>query len=217
MVDKHPFLRISGVVYVALATNLLLVLTSLPVLVLATLVRPGDAVIPLALAIIAAVPGLPAAFEVFRRNSDEGSLSVARTYFAAWWRHLRASLLVGSVVVTILGVLVVDVAWALGSSIGALLIPVLVAAIVATVAVGLGVLVGRLDRPDTRLPALAKASVYLMVRRWCLTIASIAGLLFWGTVVRALPALGLGIVTAPLLYLVWANTRHSLSPILREA
>lgn len=217
MVENHLFLRISGVIYLALGTNVLLAIASLPLLVVSATLSPAEGLLPYALASAAAVPGVMAAFAAFRSYSDEGSVSVVRSFLSAWWAHLPTSLPIGAALTVLVSVLAVDIVWASGSRVGAVAIPVLVAAIIGAVAVALGVLTGRLDRPDASLRSLAKASVYLMARRWYLTLASVGGLLALGAIVATQPVLGLGVAAAPLLYLVWANTRYSLQPILRKA
>ena len=178
---------------------------------------PPEAWLPWGLATVIAVPSLPAAFEVFRRYSDDGSVSVVRTFAHSWWRHLRRSLQVGVVAALAIGVLVVDIAWTWGHPVGAVAVPVLATGVVLTAIVALGCLVGLVDRPDATLRGLAKAVVYLMLHRWYLTALSVIAAATLGAVIARQPGLGLGIAAAPLLYLVWANTRHTLDTDPRKA
>lgn len=214
---QHLFLNISGVLYVGLATNVLLAVSSAPLLAVLLFTDPTQAVLLVALAAVLAAPGLPAAFEVFASFSDTGEAKPLRSFVSGWWRHLRRSLAVGAAAVGVLTLLTVDLAWAWGKPIGAAAIPLLVTAMVVTAAVALAVLVGSVERPAEPLRRLAKAGVYLMVRNLHLTALSATGVAVLVTIIVHQPALGLGIATAPLLYIVWANTRRSLHPLLRKA
>jgi hypothetical protein len=61
---------------------------------------------------------------------------------------------------------------------------------------------------------VVKASIYLGVRRWHLTIVSIAVLATQAVLFTTLPAVALGLTAAPALYLAWANSRYTLQPVL---
>ena len=58
---------------------------------------------------------------------------------------------------------------------------------------------------------------FLAVRRWYLTLASLFVLALLLTLLTAKPALAIGLAAAPLLYVVWANGRYSLRPVLPAA
>jgi len=85
---------------------------------------------------------------------------------------------------------------------------------VLAVATALLTLVVLAERPTVRLRDAVRASLYLGVRRWYLTAVSLAVLLLLVQVVAQKPALGLGLVATPLLYVVWAGSRYSLRPAL---
>jgi len=70
------------------------------------------------------------------------------------------------------------------------------------------------ERPTARLRDAGRASVYLAVRRWYFTGVSLVVLVLLVQVVAQKPALGLGILATPLLYVVWAGSRYSLRPAL---
>lgn len=217
MTDLHLFTRISNLLYVGLATNLLLAVSSLPLLVVVIGLDPTQALVPLAIATVIATPGLPAVFEVFRRYSDEGSVEVVRTFLRAWLHHLRRSLQVGLLAVIAAAVFAVDIVWVWRQPFGAIAVPLLGIGVGLTAAITLGCLVAVVDRPDASLRILAKAAGYLMLRRWYLTAVSTVAAAALCAVVAQRPALGIGIAAAPLLYLMWANTRHALTPILGKA
>jgi len=88
---------------------------------------------------------------------------------------------------------------------------VLMVLVVATTILTLVVLA---ERPTVRLRDALRASLYLGVRRWYLTGVSLVVLVLLVQVVAQKPALGLGLVATPLLYLVWAGSRYSLRPAL---
>ena len=61
---------------------------------------------------------------------------------------------------------------------------------------------------------LVKVCAFLAVRRWYLTVASLVVLAIGQAVLGVSPLLALGLASAPLLYLVWANSRFTLRPVL---
>jgi len=70
------------------------------------------------------------------------------------------------------------------------------------------------ERPRARVRDLLRAALYLAARRWYLTVVSLLVLGLLCTLIAARPALGLGLAAAPLLYVVWANSRYALLPVL---
>ena len=217
MTDLHLFQRVSSLLYVGLATNLLLAVSSLPLLAVVIGLDPTQALLPLSIATVLAMPGLPAVFEVFRRYSDEGSVDVVRTFLRAWRRHLRRSLQIGLLAVIAVAVFAIDIVWAWRQPFGAIAVPLLGIGVALTAVVTLGCLVAVVDRPDASLRDVAQAAGYLMLRRWYLTALSTVAVAALYALIAQQPALGIGIAAAPLLYLVWANTRHALTPILGKA
>lgn len=209
----HPFLKVSGVAYLGLMTNLLLVASSLPLVVLLLLTDPTVSWPLLAVAAVLAAPGLPAAFAVFSAHAD-GESAVVRPFLRAWRRHALRALLLGAATVSAVVVLAVDVAWASRSQFGAVATPVAALLGGLALAASLGATVAITERPDVSLGRLLKASLYLMVRRWYLTVVSLAAAGVLVAIIAERPAIGLGVAVAPLLYVVWANTRYTLRPIL---
>lgn len=214
MAENHLFLKVSGIAYVALMTNFLMVLTSLPLVVLLLATDPAATWPLVAAAAVLAAPSLPAAFTVFAGYSDAGDVAVVRNYFGAWRRHALRGWLLGGLTVGLCTVLAVDIAWAFGQPVGAVAIPVFATLIVLVAGIGLGGLVAVTERPELRLAALARAAIYLMAKRWYLTLLSLGAFVVLLAITAERPAVGLGVVAAPLLYLAWANTRFTLRPIL---
>jgi hypothetical protein len=77
------------------------------------------------------------------------------------------------------------------------------------------VLVVLAEHPGTRLRDAARAALYLGVRRWYLSLFSLLALVLFEALLAARPAIAIGVVASPLLYVVWANSRFTLIPIGR--
>jgi uncharacterized membrane protein YesL len=135
----------------------------------------------------------------------------------AWRATARPATLWAAAATAALVVLAVDAAAAWRHPIGALALPVLAVLALLTVTTALLGLVTIAERPAARLRDVARACLYLGVRRWYLTGLSLLVLALLGQFVAARPALALGFAAAPLLYVVWANTRFTLRPALDPA
>lgn len=204
-------------VFVALAANLLLVLGCLP-LVAALFTTDATRSWPLyALLAPACAPGVCGVFAVMSAYSTGRSTAVLRTFGRAWRATARKAALWAAAVSAVLVVLGVDARWAWGHRVGALALPLLAMLGLLTVATGLLGLVTIAERPGARLRDVARACVYLAVRRWYLTAMSLLVLALLGQLATARPALALGLAAAPLLYVAWANSRFSLRPALDPA
>ncbi|PWD50669.1 hypothetical protein C8046_08380 [Serinibacter arcticus] len=107
-----------GTVYLVMATNIMLAVASLPLLVLLVTTDPSASWPVLALAAVAAAPGLSAACAVFAGFTTQRSTDVVRTFARAWLTHLRRSLAIGGLAVAVATVLVVDLVWAAGTRLG---------------------------------------------------------------------------------------------------
>ncbi|MFI6235839.1 hypothetical protein ACIBD9_19970 [Micromonospora sp. NPDC050784] len=201
-------------IYVALVTNLLLVLGCLPLVTLAFTTEAARSWPLYALTAPLCAPGLCAVFAVMSAYSVGDSGGVLRTYGRAWRATARPAMLWTAAAMTTLVVLAVDARAAWGHRVGALALPVLATLIVLTVATTLLGLVTIVDRPAARLRDVARACVYLAVRRWYLSAASLLVLVLLAQILAARPAIALGLAAAPLLYVVWANSRFTLRAAL---
>jgi len=159
-------------------------------------------------------PALVGVFAVMTAFGGSGRGGVLRTFGSAWRASFRRATAVCALATLTLVVLGVDIAWAWGRTVGAVAIPVLVTLMVLVVATTILTLVVLAERPTVRLRDALRASLYLGVRRWYLTGVSLVVLVLLVQVVAQKPALGLGLVATPLLYLVWAGSRYSLRPAL---
>ncbi|MEU8283902.1 hypothetical protein AB0C01_06140 [Micromonospora sp. NPDC048905] len=210
----HTMTAVFDGIYAALTTNVLLVLGCLPLVTLAFTTDAARSWPLYALTAPLCAPGLCAAFAVMSAYSAGDTGGVLRTYGRAWRATARPAMLWTAAAMTALVVLAVDARAAWGHRVGALALPVLATLIVLTVATALLGLVTLADRPTARLREVARTCVYLAVRRWYLTAVSLLVLVLLAQLLAARPAIALGLAAAPLLYVVWANSRFTLRAAL---
>jgi uncharacterized membrane protein YesL len=210
---------IFGLVYLALMTNVLLVCACLPMIAALLTTDPGRSWPLLALLAPGCAPGLCAAFAVLAAWTADRSTPVAATFLRAWRATARRALALGVITTAALVVLGVDVRAAWGHPVGAAAIPVLLVVMTLIVATALLVAVVLAERPTVRLRDAGRVCLYLAVRRWYLTVVSLAVLALLHALLAGYPALALGLAATPLLYVVWANSRFTLepSPLMRSA
>ncbi|PRY68413.1 putative membrane protein YesL [Glaciihabitans tibetensis] len=212
-ISHGTYTMIAGVIYLALITNVLLVVSCLPLVILLITTDPALSWPMLAAAAPLCAPGLTAAFATFRAFG-RGGVTPARTFLAAWrttWRH---SLVVGAAVTGIVVIFLADIRFFSDSPLAIAVVPALGVLTALVAATGLLSLVAIADEPRARLRDVVKASIYLGVRNWHLTIVSLAVLATQIVLFTSLPAVALGLTAAPALYLAWANSRYSLLPVL---
>lgn len=213
LVSQELYELVFGTVYTGLMTNLLLVVGCLPVVLLVVATDLAVTWPVLALTAPLAAPALTAAFAVFAAYRD-GSTTVVRTFVQAWRQHARRSLAVGALATGVVVVTGVDVAFFWGRTAGAVAIPVLVTLLAGALVTAVHALAAVPELPGARLRDLLRAALFLGVRRWYLSAGSLVVLGLLAGVVGTRPAVGLGFVAAPLLYVVWANARFALGPVL---
>jgi uncharacterized membrane protein YesL len=217
LVSQEMFELAFGTVYTGLVTNLMLVVACLPAVVLLmttdpTVSWPAYAVVAPLLA-----PALTAAFAVFSAFSATGSTTAVRTFSRAYRAHFRRAIAIGVLATAAVVVLAVDVAAVWGSRVGAAAIPVFATLIVLALATTVVALAAVPELGAVRLSRLLRASLYLAVRRWYLSAASLLVLTLLGGVVVARPAVGLGLAAAPLLYVVWGGSRYALRAVVPDS
>jgi uncharacterized membrane protein YesL len=212
---RHETLgAIFDIVYVALMTNLLLVVGCLPLVAGLLVTDPARSWPLLALVAPSCAPGLCAVFAVLSAFSTGRSTSVLSTFGWTWRASWRRATALGSVATAALVVLGVDARAAWGRPVGAIAIPVLVVAMVLVVSTSLLALVVLAERPAARLRDVLRGCLYLAARRWYLTVLSLAVLALLEALLASRPAIALGLAAAPLLYVVWANSRFTLRAAL---
>jgi uncharacterized membrane protein YesL len=201
-------------VYVALMTNVLLAAASLPLVVGLLTTDPARTWPLLALAAPLCGPGLCATFAVLAGFTADRSTPVIRTFVGAWRASLRRATVLGAITTAALLVLGVDARAAWGRPVGAAAIPLLVVAMALIVSTTLLTLIVLAERPAVRLRDAIRVCLYLAVRRWYLTLLSLAVLAVLEALVASRPVIALGLAAVPLLYVVWANSRFTLNAAL---
>jgi uncharacterized membrane protein YesL len=212
-ISHDTYSTLINVVYLGLITNALLLVSSLPVVLLLVTTDPTYSWPLLAIAAPLSAPGITGAFSAFRAYG-RGETTPARAFIAGWRASWRRAMVWGALVVVVVVVLLVDVRMLASAAAGVVIVPVLGVLTVITAAIALVGLAGIAEAPKARLRDVLKATAYLSVRRWYLSVVS---LLVVGTQLAVfinLPAVGIGLTAAPALYLAWANSRFTLRPVL---
>ncbi|GAA2633730.1 hypothetical protein [Paractinoplanes durhamensis] len=202
------------IAYVGLMTNVLLILSCAPLVVLLMTTDPARSWPLLALFAPLAGPGLCGAFAVLAAYSADRDTAAARTFARVWRASARRAAPLTAAATAVVVVLGVDLRFVWGRQAGALVIPILVVAMILVVATALPALVVLSERPAVRVRDACRVSLYLAVRHWYLTLFSLAVLGLFEALLSSRPALALGLAAAPLLYLVWAGSRFSLNAVL---
>lgn len=205
-----------GAVYLGLATNVLLAVGNLPLLALLLTTDPAASWPWLAAVVPLSAPAVVAAFAAFRAHAS-GSPDVIRDFIAgyrrAWWRSLALAALATLVLV----VLLIDVRYFSDSPIGVVVIPLLGVLLLLAVSMCVLGFTALAEVPQARLRDVLWASLYFGLRRWYLTAGSLVVLAAFVWFFTTMPALALGLAAAPAFYLAWANSRHTLLPVLDVA
>ncbi|HMT86769.1 MAG TPA: DUF624 domain-containing protein [Arachnia sp.] len=215
-VSHDTYQLVFGIAYLGLMTNAMLTIACLPLIALLALTDPAQTWPLIAAFAPLAGPALAAAFTVFRRYSDEGSVAVVRGFWKAWRATARRALTLGAATSAALVVLSVNLQVRAVGELSALTVPLLGVLAVLVVATCLTGLVAVAEAPDASLREIVTVSAVLGLRRWYLTavslvvLGSLAGFFF------VKPALAIGLAAAPLLYVVWAGGRHTLKPAIVE-
>jgi len=202
-----------GAVYLGLMTNLLLAVACAPALLLLITTDPVHSWPLLAVAAPLCGPAVVAAFAAFA-DHRAGGVSVVRTFVRAWLQAWRRPFVLGVAATAVVVVALVDVKAASTASFGIVVAPALLVLAVLAVTVALLGLAAYAEAPTAPLMRVAKAALYFGVRRWWLTLVSLAVLGTQFAVFTNVPAIGIGLTAAPALYLAWANCRFSLRTVL---
>lgn len=213
LVSHDTWAAMIGMLYLGLIVNLLLLVSSLPLVVLLIATDPMLSWPLLALAAPLCAPGVAAAFRAFR-EPGEGARGPLRAFRAGLRDTWRRALLIGIAVVAVVAVLLVDVKMLASSSAAVFTVPLLGVLAVLAVAVGVLALVAIAEVPGAPLRDVLRASAVLGVRRWYLTAASLVALVVQVGLFAAAPAIGLGISASAILFFVWTNSRFTLRPVL---
>ena len=216
-ISHEVYATVFSVVYLGLMTNVLLLVGCLPVVVVLLTTDTALSWPVVALLAPLSAPAVAAAFAVFSAYSADPTIGVIRTFVRSWRAVFRRAATLGVLAAAVLVVLGVDGYAAWGRPAATWAVPVLAVLVVLVVATTVLGLVALAEVPRARLRDVLRACLFLGVRRWYLTVASLLVLALLLTLLTAKPALAIGLAAAPLLYVVWANGRHSLRPVLPVA
>jgi hypothetical protein len=210
----HTFLTVSTTLYLILAVSVLTTLATAPVWALALLTDVTVTWFPLTLALPLLAPALFAAFATFRGHA-EGECAVIRPWARAWVQGVRRAGPFGLGLAALVVVLAADVLFVAGQAVAALALPGL--AVVAAVALVtfVAAVAAAEEFPDLTRFVTAKAALACAVRGLGWSLVTLAVLAVYAVLLTGVPGWGLGVATAPVLYVAWANARRVLRP-LRE-
>ncbi|WP_312172816.1 DUF624 domain-containing protein [Microbacterium sp.] len=212
-VSHDAWATILGVVYLGLMVNFLVLVAASPLVVLLMTTDPALSWPLLAVAAPLAAPALSGAFTAFR-EFGRGEPQVVRSFLRGWKATARKGMLIGAVASASVVVLLVDLRAVSASPASVMIVPVLALLVVIAVATALVALVALAEEPAARMRDIIKAALYLCVRRWYLTALSLAVLGVQVGLFTTMPAIAIGLTCAPALYVVWANSRYTLRPVL---
>lgn len=215
-ISYETYLSFAGLAYLCLATNLMLVVAALPLVVLLLTTDPARSWPLLAALAPLCGPAVAGAFAVFTDHA-EGGVTVVRSFWRGWRCNWIRSLALAGLVTAIAVVSLVDVRALAGSALGVAVIPALLVIPVLASAVGLVALVALVEVPSVALIKAVRVSGYLALRRWPIILLALAALATQGLVLTTMPAIALGLTAAPVLYVAWANGRHALRPALEAS
>lgn len=210
---QETYEKVFGMVYVGLTTNLLLAISCAPLLVALALVRNPLASWPF-FAVLSAVcaPALAGAFRCFALL-DEGSTAVFTAFWNGYRRAAVRALVTWLTGAAVVSVLVVDIMVVGRTSWGPALLPFFVTAgaLVVATTVTVLVVVAESSRP---VRGLVLPCLYLVARRWYLTLPTLMVLALAVGMVLLEPVFGVLLGMAPLLYAAWATSRFVVLPLL---
>lgn len=213
LVSHETWASLIGMVYLGLIVNLLLVVACLPLVAVLVTTDPLHSWPLIAVAAPLAAPGLAAAFRAFREHAG-GGLGPIRAFAAGLRATWRRALAIGAAVTAVVVVLLVDVRMLSNTAVAVFTVPLLGVLALVAIAVGLVALVAIAEVPAARLRDVLRASLYLGLRRWYLTAASLAAFVAQIAVFATAPALGLGLTASAALFFAWTNSRFTLRPVL---
>lgn len=203
LLARLPYETVFNTVYAGLKVNLCLVAATLPLLLALAATAEPLAAWPFftALAVLCG-PAAAGAFGAFAAFG-EGEHRIGRAFWNAYRARFGRALAAAAVAAALVIVLAVDFQLALGGPFGAVtpMLVLLIALAVAATTVLLAT--GAAWRPSALL-----SCAYLALRGWHLSLVNLAVLGTLASAVVAKPAIGLFLLPAPVLYVVWANTRH---------
>lgn len=214
----ETFGSIFGFVYTFLAGNVLMAFANAPLVLCLALVADPAAAWPFFLALSLTVPpSLAGLFAAFQALHNEGTAVKPVAAFLRGYKQGfgRASVL-GLAAVAVLLFLGVDLAIVQAMPAAALLVPVILLAAAVAVCLTMTATAGVVLLPEANIKSLMKASLYLCVQRWYLSLAMLVllGIITAAAVLQ--PVLGVALAPAPLLFVIWSNAAYAFHAVLGE-
>ena len=217
----ETFGSIFGFIYTFLAGNALLAVANAPLVLSLSLVADPAAAWPFFLALsVTIAPSLAGIFAAFKAlNDDGGAVKPVAAFLRGYKRSFAKAALLGVGAVAMLLFLGLDLAVIQNNAAAlpgaALLVPLIVVAAAVTVTLSVTAIAGVVLLPEAKLKGILKASLYLAVQRWYLSLAM---LILLGIIVSAAvlqPVLGIALAPAPLLFVIWSNASYAFHAVLR--
>ena len=212
------FGSIFGFIYTFLAGNVLMALANAPLVLCLALVADPAAAWPFFLALsVTVAPSLAGLFASFQALHDDGAAArPVASFLRGYRRGFRRAAPMGLAAVAVLLFLGVDLAIVQSMPAAALLLPVVVVAAAMTVSVAVMAIAGVVLLPGNALKSLLKASLYLSVQRWYLSLAMLVLLGIIASAALLQPVLGVALAPAPLLFVAWSNAAYAYSSVLPD-
>jgi uncharacterized membrane protein YesL len=215
----ETFGSIFGFVYTFLAVNFLLAAANAPLVFFLSFVGDPVAAWPFFLALAVTVgPSLAGAFSAFHALAEEDGPAVRPvvSFLRGYKQSFSRVAPVGLAAVILSGFLVFDLVILQSMPGAAVLVPLTVTAAAVVLSVSVLMIAGMVLLPKARLKSLAKAALYLAVKRWYLSLAALALLGIITAAALTQPVLGTALAPAPLLFVVWSNAAFSFKAALQE-
>lgn len=214
----ETFGSIFGFIYTFLAGNVLLAVANAPLVLCLALVADPAAAWPFFLALsVTIAPSLAGIFTAFKAlNDDGGAVMPVAAFLRGYKRSFTRSAPLGLGAVALLLFLGVDLA-IIQSMPAAVLVPLIVVVAAVTVSLAVTAIAGVVLLPEAKLKSILKASLFLVIQRWYLSLAM---LVLLGIIVSAAvlqPVLGIALAPAPLLFVIWSNATYAFHAVLRAA
>lgn len=212
-ISHDAYASVFSTIYLGLMVNVLLMIGCAPLLFLLLTTDPALSWPLLLIALPLCAPALAGALTAFRAHGL-GEPRVVRAFWAGWRRTAVKALAIGAIVALALTVVLVDVRAVSAASWSVVVVPLCATVALLVVATAPIALTALAEAPGTPLRVLLSTAAVLAVRRWYLSAVTLLVLAGQAVLFTTSPALALGLTAAPALYLVWANARFSLRPVL---
>lgn len=215
----ETFGGIFGFIYTFLAGNVLMALANAPLVLCLTLVADPAAAWPFFLVLAITIPpSLAGLFASFQALHDDGAAAKPIASFLRGYRRgFRRAAPLGLGTVAVLLFLGVDLAIVQAMPAAAVLVPVILVVAAVAVSAAVTAVAGVVLLPQSDFRSQLKASLYLSVQRWYLSLAMLVLLGIIAAAALMQPVLGVALAPAPLLFVVWSNASFAYSSALRSS